>query len=51
MPGEPQRMLAALAPQPDSDFFWTFKLQGTPEELEKIKPDFVKLLESLQWEG
>ncbi len=47
--GEPLRMLAALAPQPDSDYFWTFKLQGKPDELDKIKPDFVKLLQSLQW--
>jgi len=47
--GEPLRMLAALAPQPDSDYFWTFKLQGKPDELDNIKPDFVKLLESLQW--
>lgn len=50
-PGEPMRMLAALAPQPGTDFFWTFKLQGTPDELEKIKPDFIKLLGSLQWDN
>ena len=47
---EPVRMLAALVPQQDTDFFWTFKLQGKPEELEKIKPQFIKLLGSLQWE-
>lgn len=47
---EPQRMLAALVPQSDTDFFWTFKVQGKPEELEKIKPEFLKLLQSLQWE-
>ena len=46
---EPQRMLAALVPQPDTDFFWTFKVQGKPEELEKIKPEFLKLLGSLHW--
>jgi hypothetical protein len=51
VPGEAVRMLAALAPQPGTDFFWTFKLQGAPDELEKIKPDFIKLLGSLQWDN
>lgn len=46
-----QRMLAALVPQPDTDFFWTFKIQGNPQELEQIKPRLLKLLGSLNWKS
>lgn len=46
---ESTRMLAAIVPQPNTDFFWTFKVQGPPQDLEKIKPALVKLLGSLAW--
>ena len=48
-PVVPDRMLAAIVPQPDTDFFWTFKSQGKPEDLEAVKPQLIKILSSLQW--
>jgi hypothetical protein len=50
-PIEQQRMLAALVPQPETNFFWTFKVQGDPKELERVKPGLEKLLASLEWKS